>query len=91
MAVRAGCRRCAEDGRQNKKERLKGENMRKIKIDMWYGDKTEEVDKIDMFFSDIDCIYHGNIYKNGRIIGDYFCSDSTILEKIFPQLIFNWG
>lgn len=62
------------------KEDLKGYTITRIS---W--------DRIDMFFSDIDCIYHGNIYKNGRIIGDYFCSDSTILEKIFPQLIFNWG
>lgn len=65
--------------------------MKKIKIDMWYGDKKEEADKIDIFFNDLDCMYSGNIYKNGRIIGDYFCNDSAVLEKLFPQLVFNWG
>ena len=65
--------------------------MKKSKVDMWYGDKKEGADKIDIFFNDLDCMYHGNIYKNGRIIGDYFCSDSAILEKLFPQLVFNWG
>ena len=65
--------------------------MKKLKIDMWYEDKKEEADKIDIFFNDLDYMYSGNIYKNGRIIGDYFCSDSMILEKLFPQLVFNWG
>ena len=58
---------------------------------MWYEDKKEEADKIDIFFNDLDCMYSGNIYKNGQIIGDYFCSNSMILEKLFPQLVFNWG
>lgn len=65
--------------------------MKKLKIDMWYEDKKEEADKIDIFFNDLDCMYSGNIYKNGQIIGDYFCSNSMILEKLFPQLVFNWG
>lgn len=40
-------------------------------LDMRYGDRPRDADKIDIFFSDLDCIYHGNIYQNGRIIGDY--------------------
>lgn len=65
--------------------------MATYNIDMWHGNKKEEADKIDIFFSGLDCMYRGNIYKNGRIIGDYFCSDSMMLEKLFPQLIFSWG
>lgn len=61
-----------------------------LKIDMWYGDKTEDAEKIDIFFSDCDCVYRGNIYKNGKMIGDYTCDDSLVLERIFPQLNFNW-
>ena len=61
-----------------------------INIDMWYGDKKEDADKIDVFFSDVDCIYRGNIYKEGKAIGDYSCTDSLKLEKAFPQLVFNW-
>ena len=62
-----------------------------IKIDMWYNDKPTDADKIDVFFYDLDCEYRGNIYKAGRIIGDYVCTDSTELEKAFPQLAFNWN
>lgn len=49
-----------------------------IKIDMWYGDKPTEADKIDITFNDLDARYRGNIYKQGRIIGDYTCIDSTV-------------
>lgn len=62
-----------------------------IKIDMWYNDKPTDADKIDVFFYDLDCKHRGNIYKAGRIIGDYVCTDSTELEKVFPQLVFNWN
>lgn len=30
---------------------------------MWYKDSPLDADKIDIFFSDLDCIYRGNIYK----------------------------
>lgn len=61
-----------------------------IKIDMWYGNKAEEVAKIDIFFSDLDCVYRGNCYIDGKIVGDYSASDSLEIEKAFPQLHFNW-
>lgn len=60
-------------------------------LDMWYGDRPRDADKIDVFFSDLDFIYRGNIYKNGRIIGDYAAEDSAQIERMFPQLIFNWA
>ena len=61
-----------------------------IKIDMWYNDKPTDADNVNVFFYDLDCEYRGNIYKAGKIIGDYVCTDSTELEKVFPQLVFNW-
>ena len=61
-----------------------------VKIDMWYGDKHTEADMIDISFSDCDCVYRGNIYKNGKCIGDYESKSSVELEDAFPQLIFNW-
>ena len=61
-----------------------------VKIDMWYGDSPTEADKIDIEFYDLDAEYRGNIYKNGKIIGDYSCKSSIELEKAFPQLQFNW-
>ena len=41
-----------------------------IRIDMWYGNKRKEADKIDVTFYPNDGEYRGNIYKEGRIIGD---------------------
>lgn len=61
-----------------------------INIDMWYGDKHTEADKIDVSFYPNDGEYRGNIYKNGKIIGDYTCNNSVKLEKTFSQLHFNW-
>lgn len=59
-----------------------------IKIDMWYGNKVEDVDQITVSFYDLDCVYRGNLYKKGKIIGDYSCDDSVELQKRFPQIRF---
>lgn len=57
-----------------------------IKIDMWYGDDHKEADKIDINFYGLDCQYRGNIYINGKIVGDYTCDDSIELGKEFPTI-----
>lgn len=64
--------------------------MINLNIDMWYGDSPKDADKIDISFYPGDG-YRGNIYKNGKFIGDYWCKDSLLLERVFPQLTFNWG
>lgn len=61
-----------------------------INIDMWYGDDNKDADKIDIAFYPNDGEYRGNIYKNGKMIGDYVCTDSLELEKAFPQLTLEW-
>lgn len=58
---------------------------------MWYGDDHEKADKIDVTFYPNDGVYRGNIYKDGKTVGDYTCSDSVELEKSFSQLTFNWA
>lgn len=63
----------------------------KLRVDMWHGGQKEDADRIDILFYASDCTYRGNIYKDGKIIGDYVCDDSLTLERIFPQLVFNWG
>lgn len=62
-----------------------------VVVDMWYGDLAVDAEKIDITFYPNEGIYRGNIYKGGRIVGDYWATDSTALEKRFPQLAFNWG
>lgn len=61
-----------------------------INVDMWYGDKKEDADKIDISFYPGDGEYRGNIWKDGRMIGDYAVIDSLVLKKLFPQLKFAW-
>ena len=61
-----------------------------VKIDMWYGNVKEEADGISITFYPNSGEYRGNIYKDGKIIGDYTCESSVELEDAFPQLEFNW-
>lgn len=61
-----------------------------LNIDMWYNDEISEADKITIAFYPNDGEYRGNIYKSGKIIGDYTCNDSIELEKAFNHLHFNW-
>lgn len=61
-----------------------------LNIDMWYNNKSSEADKIDVTFYPNDGKYRGNIYKDGKAIGDYSCNDSVELEKYFSHLHFNW-
>lgn len=57
-----------------------------LKIDMWYGDKLSDVDKVDGSWSDLDLIYRGSLYKNGRTIGDYSCNDLSELYNKLERL-----
>ena len=61
-----------------------------INIDMWYGDKSTEVDKLDIAFYPNEGKYRGNLYRNGKIIGDYVCDSSEQLKNTFDYLTFDW-
>jgi len=56
-----------------------------INIDMWYKNKHKEADKIDIEYYPNEGRYRGNIYKDGKIIGDYSCDNSLELENTFKQ------
>lgn len=60
-------------------------------IDMWHGDSFASADKISICFYPNDSEYRGNIYKNGKAIGDYTAKSSNEIEKRFNWLHFNWG
>ena len=64
--------------------------MADINVDMWYGNSVKEADCIDIAFYDSDCEYRGNIYKNGKAIGDYSAKNSLAIEKRFSHLKFKW-
>lgn len=60
-------------------------------IDMWHGDSFASADKISVFFYPNDAEYRGNLYKNGKAIGDFTAKSSTEIEQRFNWLHFNWG
>lgn len=61
-----------------------------MKIDLWYGNKVKEVDRIDITFYPADSTYRGNMYIKDKCIGDYIANSSQELEKKFSQLTFKW-
>lgn len=54
-------------------------------IDMWYGGTfNPEKHRVDVYFSDTDGVYRGNIYDEaGKAIGDFWFTDSVWGEKFF--------
>lgn len=55
-------------------------------FDFWYGDKLEDIDGASVSFYPSDGVYRGNVYKNGKIVGDFSCNDSAKIEKVFPGI-----
>lgn len=47
-------------------------------IDSWYGIFLAECDDYDAVWSDMDCIYRGNLYRNKKPVGDW---SSEIFEE----------
>lgn len=57
-----------------------------MKFDFWYGDCKKDVARITYSFSDVDCIWRGNMYnKDGKIIGDFSTTDSVKLQNFFKK------
>ena len=53
-------------------------------IDFWYGNTKKDIAYYDCYFSDVDCIYRGNVYdKDRRPIGDFSGRNSVEIEKYF--------
>lgn len=60
--------------------------MGKTNIDMWYGDKPEQVTGLDIYFNDLGGFYSGNLRIFGKIVGDYYADSVQDIEKAFPHL-----
>lgn len=57
-----------------------------IKIDMWYGDKPEQVTGLDIYFNDLGGFYSGNLRIFGKIAGDYYADSVQEIQAAFPLL-----
>ena len=55
-------------------------------LDMWHGDKLDDVDHLDVYWSDLDCVYRGNIYIGRKMVGDYEAKTVKEIERTFPKL-----
>lgn len=60
--------------------------MRKIIIDLWYGNTIQDCDGLTYSFSDCDCVYCGNFVKNGQFVGDYTTGDFREIEKLYSRM-----
>jgi hypothetical protein len=67
-------------------ENMEEMKMGKINIDMWYGDKPEQVTGLDIYFNDLGGFYSGNLRIFGKIVGDYYADSVQDIEKAFPHL-----
>ena len=61
----------------------KGKN---ITIDLWYSDTLTDCDSLTCSFSDMDCVYRGNIVKNGRFVGDYTARNFQAVEDLYSRM-----
>ena len=53
---------------------------------MWYNDNATDADKIDITFYPNAGQYRGNIYKNGKMIGDCGITMQIIHGAIRPEI-----
>ena len=62
-------------------------NNRNIIIDLWYSDSLTDCDGLTYSFSDMDCVYRGNIVKNGRFVGDYTARNFQAVEDLYSRMV----
>lgn len=60
--------------------------MERINIDMWYGDKPEQVTGLDIYFNDLGGFYSGNLRIFEKIVGDYYANTVQEIQEAFPHL-----
>ena len=70
-------------------ENMEEMEMGKTNIDMWYGDRPEQVTGLDIYFNDLGGFYSGNLRIFGKIVGDYYSDSVQDIEKAFPHLAKN--
>lgn len=79
---------------EKEREKQRSEHYAKstaaCKVDMWYGDRLDEVDRLDITFNDLDGKYRGNCLIKGKYVGDFVAKDTESIEKKFSHLQFNW-
>lgn len=60
--------------------------MERVNIDMWYGDKPEQVTGLDICFNDLGGFYCGNLRIFGKIVGDYYSDRLSAIVTVLVVL-----
>lgn len=60
-------------------------------IDIWYEDMRSKINGMDCFFNDLGCCYSGNLYADGRAVGDYSVKNSEAVERIAAMFGVTWN
>lgn len=78
------------ENREQQRSKHYAKSTAACKVDMWYENGLNEVDKLDITFNDLDGKYRGNCLIKGKYVGDFVAKDTESIEKKFPHLQFNW-
>lgn len=57
-----------------------------MNFDFWYGNTLSEITNATVTFYPNESVYRGNMYINGKCVGDFSSKDSVKIEKIFPGI-----
>lgn len=60
-----------------------------MKIDMWYGNKEQEVTGAWWCFYPNDGVYRGNLLIGDKFVGDFVADDSCEIQDRFPFVTFD--
>lgn len=56
-----------------------------LRVDLWYGDKLSDADSFDFSWSDIDCVYRGNIFIGDMPIGDFTAKSIQFMDDAWQK------
>lgn len=62
-----------------------------INIDLWYNNTVAEVNRLDIYFNDLNADYHGNLYINKKCVGGIVADTVQEIQATFPQITFNFN
>ena len=58
-------------------------------IDLWYGDDLKDITNATFTFYPNEAEYRGNLYKDGKAVGDFATTDGIEMHNLFVQIIAN--
>ena len=57
-----------------------------IKLDFWYKNKVKDVSEVTCYFYPNNGDYRGNMYIDGRVVGDFIATSSEEVTNTFGDI-----